>query len=1178
MSIKKLDPDIITKLRSNYIVNSVVQCVTELVLNSLDAKSKAIAIRVNLVTFRVQVVDNGEGISRENMDLIGQRYMTSKCCGVKDKKYYGFRGESISSICSMSKLVSITSKQELKETYVKTIKHNVESGVVLTNERPSRGTTVTIEGFLNNLPVRRKNVKPDLELEEVKVSITSLIIINPGVSFTLRNDITGDLILNSVKHKDVIHSFLSIYSDVADNLEVLKVKKDKITVEGLIHKELCKSKKMQYIYVNKRPVINTELQSIICNLLKKIDRSKKSAERWPIFVINIKCPYSELDMITNHAKTVVEFKNFDLIKKCMEKLANVFLGEDEKKVKNKPASLKCKSQFSISNMLGAVKGKAFKRKAYENFDLNDEILEKSLSEKNSEEFLEKFKTRNNKIPKKSEDVDTNLEGPSKEFNAFLDKSKTKNKKPKLTNETENDYLINFTEEDQNQNKLKLAKKTFKNPLPIKIDPPKNAEDYQNMTMFSKFTTDENKGKNLIMDMFLKSTQVFPNETQNSGETILESNIFMEQTLKTKNREKNTTLSMSVKFKKKRQSKTDKCIQTSFSKKMVSECIQTTFSNLNSNNNNDFYIDVDNYTIVLPKNNLPVQKNINLFDFDKLEPFHFNNKEKRKNKIDLLQICRKENKGVPQGANLSPIPKVTKPNISLMNITNSFLRNYRSEETPFNKKINVFPRSFSEDYAFSNFEDFQPKLFSTQKNPSFDFAKPFVPIFCDQKNDIFNTNLEPSMYFETCKEFNNFKPKLFSTQQNTSLYFTKPKINIKPFSIDLFTPTNTKNIINEMSYEFLNDTVNKFTNEELIINRKEDTVDEENLDWFKETNQDGNVCYINKRTGLAYANSQNRIENNVFNIHQRPEFIPKGLSPMLLTKNNDFDISLSQNSKEKFQNALIEKLDDLNLLKWQNYLNNYQDPKTFFDILYQEKTKLFESGIQTANLIPKHLKAVNFKVFQKDVFKNLTVIGQIDKKFIATLDNKDKLLIIFDQHAVHERIRLENLQKEYSGSKVDCPQTTLFVRKLDIKILKENEEYLNYIGITVAFLSSCINVTQIPLCLHTKIQNEKNKNSHNKYITLLIQELIETFKESKGVAPTMPVFLQNIVNMEACRGAIKFGDHLFTEECQKLILDLANCDLPFQCAHGRPTLTPLINLFKPSYTKKVITLSKLRKKY
>ncbi|CAI8032303.1 DNA mismatch repair protein Mlh3 [Geodia barretti] len=43
------------------------------------------------------------------------------------------------------------------------------------------------------------------------------------------------------------------------------------------------------------------------------------------------------------------------------------------------------------------------------------------------------------------------------------------------------------------------------------------------------------------------------------------------------------------------------------------------------------------------------------------------------------------------------------------------------------------------------------------------------------------------------------------------------------------------------------------------------------------------------------------------------------------------------------------------------------------------------------------------------------------------------------------------------------------------------------------------------------------------------------------------------------GAIRFGDHLDLRQCRQLIDSLAKCSLPFQCAHGRPSLAPVINL-------------------
>lgn len=43
------------------------------------------------------------------------------------------------------------------------------------------------------------------------------------------------------------------------------------------------------------------------------------------------------------------------------------------------------------------------------------------------------------------------------------------------------------------------------------------------------------------------------------------------------------------------------------------------------------------------------------------------------------------------------------------------------------------------------------------------------------------------------------------------------------------------------------------------------------------------------------------------------------------------------------------------------------------------------------------------------------------------------------------------------------------------------------------------------------------------------------------------------------GAVKFGDPLYLEECEILLKNLSECQVPFQCAHGRPSLVPIVDL-------------------
>jgi len=58
----------------------------------------------------------------------------------------------------------------------------------------------------------------------------------------------------------------------------------------------------------------------------------------------------------------------------------------------------------------------------------------------------------------------------------------------------------------------------------------------------------------------------------------------------------------------------------------------------------------------------------------------------------------------------------------------------------------------------------------------------------------------------------------------------------------------------------------------------------------------------------------------------------------------------------------------------------------------------------------------------------------------------------------------------------------------------------------------------------------------------------------------PPCLRRIAASVACKSAIKFGDHLSRAQCQALLTDLSHTQLPFQCAHGRPSIQPLLEMF------------------
>ncbi|RMC00623.1 hypothetical protein DUI87_23240 [Hirundo rustica rustica] len=348
--IKCLVEDVRARLRSGVTVNSFGQCVEELVLNSIDAKATCVAIRVDLEASKIQVVDNGSGMGKEDLKAIGKRYFTSKCGSVRDLEnltFYGFRGEALASIANMASVVEISSKtSRTAKTFMKLF-HNGQALEVCEAEssRPSGGTTVTVCNLFYQLPVRRKCMDPVLEIERVRQKVEAVSLMHPSVSFSLRNDVSCSMVLQLPKTRDVYSRFCQIYGlGRSQKLREIKHKSGGFEITGFISTEGHYNKNMQFLYVNRRLVLKTRLHKLIDFLLRKESvickaksvpanrqansspgRHRCGPELYGIFILNVTCAYSDYDVCLEPAKTLIEFQNWDVLLTCIEEGVKIFL-------------------------------------------------------------------------------------------------------------------------------------------------------------------------------------------------------------------------------------------------------------------------------------------------------------------------------------------------------------------------------------------------------------------------------------------------------------------------------------------------------------------------------------------------------------------------------------------------------------------------------------------------------------------------------------------------------------------------------------------------------------------------------------------------------------------------------------------------------------------------------------
>ncbi len=188
-TIRVLDPNVANQIAAGEVIERPASVVKELVENALDARASRIDVAVEGGgTDRILVSDDGSGLERDDAVLAFERHATSKIRSASDLqaiRSYGFRGEALPSIASVSSLVLTTSTGAAQGTRVR-----LRAGRVLSVEPAAhpRGATVSVEGLFHNAPARRKFLRsPATETSHIASIVTRIAAVSPGIAFSLKS-------------------------------------------------------------------------------------------------------------------------------------------------------------------------------------------------------------------------------------------------------------------------------------------------------------------------------------------------------------------------------------------------------------------------------------------------------------------------------------------------------------------------------------------------------------------------------------------------------------------------------------------------------------------------------------------------------------------------------------------------------------------------------------------------------------------------------------------------------------------------------------------------------------------------------------------------------------------------------------------------------------------------------
>lgn len=172
-SIKQLDVSVVNKIAAGEIIIQPANALKELLENSIDAGSTTIDILVKDGGMKLlQITDNGRGVNREDLNLLCERFATSKLSKFEDLESiatYGFRGEALASISHISRLSVITKTKDSPLAYkafyldgklvTPGFKTDEEKNTAPKPIAGKDGTQLIVEDLFYNVPSRLKALR-----------------------------------------------------------------------------------------------------------------------------------------------------------------------------------------------------------------------------------------------------------------------------------------------------------------------------------------------------------------------------------------------------------------------------------------------------------------------------------------------------------------------------------------------------------------------------------------------------------------------------------------------------------------------------------------------------------------------------------------------------------------------------------------------------------------------------------------------------------------------------------------------------------------------------------------------------------------------------------------------------------------------------------------------------------
>ena len=311
------------RIAAGEVVDRPYSVVKELVENAIDAGATEIEIYVEGGGKQlIRVVDNGGGISRDDLHAAFLPHATSKIAKADDLERImtlGFRGEAVASIAAVSKM-TITSKVSGENCYRLTSDGGKLGEIV--EAAGGDGTDVSVEMLFFNTPVRLGFLKSDKSEETDITNFVSRFILNrPDISF--RYYVGGKRILQSFGGGEE-EAVVGVYgASILKDCYKIDASKHGIRLRGYIgNQNFSKpNKTYQSVFLNGRYIINSTISAAVSNAYA----SYLMKRQYPFYVLYIDMPTEIVDVNVHPNKADVRFADNQTVYGCIYSVISAVL-------------------------------------------------------------------------------------------------------------------------------------------------------------------------------------------------------------------------------------------------------------------------------------------------------------------------------------------------------------------------------------------------------------------------------------------------------------------------------------------------------------------------------------------------------------------------------------------------------------------------------------------------------------------------------------------------------------------------------------------------------------------------------------------------------------------------------------------------------------------------------------